>query len=356
MKTYEEFVTIDSAEVLKTGITTQLDRVINKLMQPKMVLVQLLGEVTVAKGHDTHTLRREIARMVAEDFNEDADIPDIGIADRWDTIVVTPAYFGGGNALTGQAIGDADFDLVRDQLQGIADAMAIKADARVLEELLQTAVVTAEAIAGGGTEFDLAHGENSDPGSAILAVTDVSTTNPATWELDYLNGHIKFSVDPGASTIDYIWSDGLTYQRAATPGVVSYNDLVNMKTNLRSEFVTADSLVVDKNSEGALLKDDKFIHATQMGDRVIMRGQIGMASGMDVLSNDTTYDDVPFVCLRGDRLGKVVYKEKTTSRIDTPDKRPNDRWVQAWQKSNPGITRPNWIVVLINGQINAYDE
>jgi len=356
MKEYDEFT--DSTDVLDSGIKPQLDKIINKLAMPKMVSLQLLGEKTVQKGHDKLTLRREVNRMVAEDFDEGNDVPDISVSPRWDNFDVTPTYFGGGDEITGQAIDDADFDLIKEQLEGIADAMAIKADARAWNEILNAALVEDEAIAGGATEFDLSHGTNSGgPDEAILGGVSITTTNPVTWDnLDYRTGHIVFSGDPGASTITYVWCDERQYVLAVDEGVVSYNDLVNLRTAGRKEFISFDTVVVDEETEGMLLKDDRFIHASAMGDQRIMNGQIGKAAGMDVLTTDTTYDNVPIALLKGPKFGTMVYKRKMNTRTDKLQKRPDDVWVQAWEKSYPAVIRPRWMRILINGQINAYTE
>ncbi len=354
MKEYEEFT--DSSDVLDSGIKPQLDKIINKLAMPKMVALQLLGEKTVDKGHDKMTLRREVARMVAEDFNESVDIPDISVTPRWDNFDVTPSYFGGGDEITGQAIDDADFDLIKEQLEGIADAMAIKGDARAWNEILNAALVVDEAIAGGGVDFDLAHGTTSGgPDEAILGVVSITTTTVGvTFELDYRKGHIQFSADPGATIITYVWSDERQYVLAVTDAEVSYNDLVNLRTAGRKQFISYDTLVADEETEGMLLKDDRFIHATAMGDRVIMNGQIGKAAGMDVLTTDTTYDAVPIALLKGPKFGTMVYKRKMNTRTDKLQKRPDDVWVQAWEKSYPAVIRPLWMRILINAQEFAF--
>lgn len=354
MKEYEEFT--DSDDVLDSGIKPQLDKIINKLAMPKMVGLQLLGEKTVPKGFDKLTLRREIARMIALDFAEGDDIPDISVSPRWDNFDVAPTYFGGGDEITGQAIDDADFDLIREQLEGIADAMVIKSDARIWSIILNTTLVVDEAIAGGATDFDLAHGTiGGGPTEAIIGVVSITTTTVGvTWELDYRKGHIEFSADPGASTITYVYSVTRDYVLAVTDGEVSYNDLVNLRTAGRKQFISYDTLVADEETEGMLLKDDRFIHATALGDRVIMNGQIGKAAGMDILTTDTTYDAVPIALLKGPKFGTMVYKRKMNTRIDKLQKRPDDVWVQAWEKSYPAVIRSTWMRILINGQINAY--
>lgn len=359
MKEYEEFV-MDAAEVAKTGIKPLLDSIIYKLMLPQMVAVQLLGEDNslVNAADDVKTLRREKTRMVAVDLSEGTDVTDISVADRWENFDVTTTKFGGGEEITEEAIDNADFDVVKEELQGIADAMAIKADSRVWEELLDYTLITAEVIAGGATEFDLAHGDNTVTGEAIYAVTNVTVTNPTTWELDYLNGHIKFAIDPGASTISYYYgSTARGYVRAATAGTVSYNDIINMRTSLRKVLVKGERTVVtDAESEGQLLKDDKFLDASAYGDKVVLNGEIGKISGMRVVTTDTLFDNLPVVLIRGDNLGKVVYKKKLSTKVQQLEKRTDDVWIQAWQKSFPGIVRPTWIRVLINAQIYAYDE
>lgn len=357
MKEYEEHATMDSAEVDKSGINEIIDRVIHKLAQPIIITEQLLGEDTklMQDGGKIRRLRREKTRISMQDFNEDEDIPDVGVADRWDYVDFTPTYFGGGEPITGQAIGDADFDLLQEELEAFADGMRIRKDARAWAEILNTTIVINEAIAGGATEFDLANGPAAN--EAILAVTSVSMTNTTTWELDYLRGHIKFAIDPGASTISYIYSEDRLYVEAVTPGDIGWDDIVNMMTAHRAQFVSPDTIAFDPFTESKLLKDDKFLEATFLDVKAILNGSIGRkVAGADILRTDTLYDDVPITLIRGPKFGYTIYKKKMQSKTIDLDKRPDDQWIQTWEKSIVGILRTNYLRVLINAQIYAYDS
>lgn len=357
VKEYEEHATMTSAEVLKSGINEILDRVIHKLAQPMIITEQLLGEDTklMEGGGKIRRLRKEKTRISMQDFNEDADIPDVGVADRWEYDDFTPTYFGGGEPLTGQAIGDADFDLLQEELEAFAEGMAIRKDARAWAEILNTTIVIDEAIAGGATEFDLAKGPLT--ADAILAVTDVTVTNATTWQLDYLRGHIKFAIDPGASTISYIYATDRLYIEAGTPGDIGWNDIVNMMTGHRAQFVSPDTIVFDPFSESLLLKDDKFLEATFLDVKAILNGSIGRkVAGADIIRTDTLYDNVPVTLIRGPKFGYTIYKKKMQAKTIDLDKRPDDQWIQTWEKSIVGILRANYIRVLINAQVNAYDS
>jgi hypothetical protein len=58
--------------------------------------------------------------------------------------------------------------------------------------------------------------------------------------------------------------------------------------------------------------------------------------------------------LKGPKFGTMVYKKKINTRIDKLQKRPDDVWVQGWEKSMPAIIRSTWMRILINAQENAY--
>jgi hypothetical protein len=351
-KKYEEFIT--SADILASGIQPLLEKEIRELLDPLMVVGQLLGKDTelVNKPSGTKTFRLEDSRLTAISFDEDEDIPDICNAE-FDTIDVTPTYYGGGCPITNQAIMDFDQDLIKWTLKRLARAMAIAADSRIMEELLNVTLVEAEAIAGGDTEFTLDHGSEADDGEAIIAVVDVTTTNPVTWVLDYRRGIIVFSADPGASTIDYIYSADREYVEADTDGEIGYDDIVNAKVALRTSFVTGDGIMADPLTLGMLLKDDKFIDASAFGEQVMRNGLIGKVAGMPIYSTDTAYDQVAIVAKWGDEFGTVVFKETIKTEVQKMDKRPGDVWVQTWEKSEPVIIQPGWMRIIVNGQINA---
>jgi len=351
-KKYEEFIT--SSDILASGIQPLLEKEIRELLDPLMVVGQLVGKDTelVNKPSGTKTFRKEDSRLVAISFNENNDIPDICNAE-FDTINVTPTYFGGGCPITAQAILDFDQDLVRWTLRRLARAMAIAYDSRLIEELLNVTLVTNEAIAGADTEFTLDHGQENDTGEAIIAVTDVTTTNVVTWTLDYFRGIIVFNADPGASTISYIYADERKYVEVEKDAEISYDDVVNAKVALRADHVTGDGLVVDEITQGMLLKDDKFIDASAFGEQVMRNGLIGKVAGMPVYVTDTLYDQVGIVAKWGPEMATVVFKEQLKTEVQKMDKRPGDVWVQTWEKSLPVVIQPNWMRIIVNGQVNA---
>lgn len=353
-KKYEEF--IDSSDILASGINPLVEKQIREMLEPMMVVGNLIGKDTslVNSPSGTKTFRKEDSYLTATDFDEDEDIPDVCNAD-FETIDVTPTYFGGGCPITAQAILDADFDVVKWSLKRLAKAMARKADSRSVEELLNVTLVTDEAIAGGGTDFTLGHGQENDTGEAIIAVVSITQTAvPAeTWELDYYRGIIVFNADPGASTITYIYASDRKYIEAETDAEISYNDIVNAKVALRAEYVTADGILVDEIAQGMLLKDDKFIDASAFGEQVMRNGLIGRVAGMPIYVTDTLYDQLAVVAKWGPDLGTVVYKEQMKSEVQKMDKRPGDVWVQSWEKSEPVIIQPYWMRIIVNGQVNA---
>ena len=363
-KKYEEY--LDSDDVLSSGIHPLLDKRIRELMDPMMIGAQLLGRdnsLINAPGR-AKTFRREATRMIAQDFNEGDDVPDISVADPDEYFDKEPTYFGGSDPITNEAIMDADYNAVNRSLNRIARAMAIKSDSRIWNEMLD-ATETTEVFAINAGESDLAHGQTSDPGTVLLDVHvyETGTLTPYTgsvWQVDYEKGHIDFD---GAGTgptvavdVVYNWSELGTrgYVTASTPGEISYEDMVNSKVSLRSEFVDGDTIVLDKLAEGQILKDEKFIDASHFGEKTMIKGQIGKIAGMDVLTTDTLFDQMCIVLKRGAELGVVLYKEKTKTEVEKMEGKAGDVRAKAWQKSTPVVIRPEWIRLVINGQPRAY--
>lgn len=352
----KEFVdyAIENVDIEASGLNEVLTKEIIGLLQPLMVGLQLLkiDTLLVSGPGSTRTLRYKADLDDMEAFNESADIPNIGIGgDFYSHIDVKPSYIGGHETISGQAIIDADFDVIRDIQTSLAESHARAVDARIWAEILNvTALAVPEVTTAAGPTWEdqLAHAN-------ILQVVAVTTTNPVTWTVDYVNGYIQYSGDPGVvQTIDYVYTTRPVVSAGAV-GVLSYEDIVMASTTISSKRGVPDKLVVDPIGFGDLLVDDKFTHASQLGDATITNGRIGMMCGLQVLLSHNMYPGVAFVCQSGFRLGYYVYKEMLKAKIEDIVLRPGDKYVSAWEKSLPKVTDGNMCVVILGGpQVNAY--
>lgn len=347
----KEFVdfTITSTDIKASGLTEVLTQEIIKELEPKLVGLPLLEQDRALVGGKGIVRRFRFRKsMSMEDFDENEDVPDVSPADMYSHLDVEPTYFGGGEFITGQAIIDADFNVINDIKSALADAHARKVDSRVWATLFDATLVEDEALLTGEQDWDLAHGN-------ILIVTDLDAPGTASWTLDYAQGHLHTDVvTTGAGTISYVYTTRPVVV-AGTPGTLSYEDIVAASTTVVSAKGIPDSIVVDPIGAGDLLVDDKFTHASQLGDQTLTNGKIGRIAGMTVLVSHVMYRGVAFVCQKGKRLGYYVYKQPLQTKIDLLERRPGDVFCYAWEKSIPCVTDENMICVIVNAnQLNAY--
>lgn len=354
-KEYVEY-TIDSNDIEESGLQKILTKEIIAELEPRLVGLQLLkiDKMLVGGPGSTRTFRYK-STMDMEDFNEGEDIPQVGLEDPdefYSTVDVKPTYFGGGELIYGQAIIDSDFNVINDIKGSLADAHARKADARIWAELFNATEVVDETLTASGPDW-----EDDLDNDKVLYVSGTNFTNAITWELDYFRGRIKLSGDPGATQeISYVYTTRPVVE-ALTAGELSYKDVVAASVLVTSAKGTPDKVVVDPVGVGDLLVDDKFTHASNLGDSTITNGRIGRMAGMEVLVSHVMYQGVVVVCMAGFRLGYYVYKQTLMSKIDKLDKRPGDVYISAWEKSLPKLIDENMIAVVLNGsQLNASDS
>lgn len=70
-------------------------------------------------------------------------------------------------------------------------------------------------------------------------------------------------------------------------GTLSYDDVLEGKKILRGDGYNPNLLVVQEDGEEDLLTDSDFTRSTQLGDSVVQDGEIGRASGMEVVVSNT---------------------------------------------------------------------
>jgi hypothetical protein len=347
---FEEFT--DSDDVVEAGLKPVLTKDIEKLLMPMLKGEQLLGvdnTILSPKPGKIREFRFRLKRHVPEEFNEGADIPDVTPgAPIYDTVDVEPKYFGGREPLTGEALDDADFNVLEDLRQSLAEGMAIIKDRRVWSVLLDVNEVLAEdpGFDGMVTEFQLANAK-------ILEITLTSVTTTV-MTVDYVRGWVKFSVAPAAGGhLDYTYTTRDVIESSTTASI-GYNDIVNARQSIVAVYGKPDTVVIDPLGAGMLLVDDKFIDASAYGSPVMMTGEIGKIAGMNVIGADNIPSYLAVILQKGPILGYTVYKRKLFVKTEPIPNRPGDIWVQTWEKSKPAVLRPFLIKVVLNGAPDSY--
>ena len=117
-----------------------------------------------------------------------------------------------------------------------------------------------------------------------------------------------------------------------TAGSALYDYLVDLKVVLDENNCPDDGrrwVVVPAWAHGALLKDSRFINATEMGNQIRMNGLIGKAAGFNVyLSNNITDDEqsVPTYRIMAGHPMAISYAEQINS---VEAYRPESRFADA---------------------------
>lgn len=131
-----------------------------------------------------------------------------------------------------------------------------------------------------------------------------------------------------------IGGDGQTAKKGAvlTAGSALYDYLVDLKVALDENNCPDDGrrwVVVPAWAHGVLLKDSRFVNATEMGNQIRMNGLVGKAAGLNVyMSNNITDDEqaTPTYRILAGHPMAVAYAEQISS---VEPYRPESRFADA---------------------------
>lgn len=372
MKGYEQFA-IDEASIMGTGIQELLDRDILWDLQTYRIGKQLLDEdrSLVGTAGITKTFRLRSGYSDAEDFAEGANVPNPDESGTMtgpaNTLVrATPIKFGIGDTITEEAIDDADFNVIRDHQTQLAEAMANREDKMVWNALLDVTAGTETVTgAGGGATktYNLANGDGTNS-KVYVHVENVEREDTLdavlgtnVW-LDMFLGKIEFDVALAATetaTFDYVLSSLANRCDAHTKGSLTLNDIKTAKTkvNIAAKRVPDHGVFyVDELSD--LEVDEMFRDASQYGGReVILNGEVGKAIGIKLLGSHNLYPGCGMVLLKGNRVGRWVYKKLPKQAIDDLEKKAGDKFIKAWEKAIAVLIDDRFIAVITNMQSYA---
>jgi len=383
MKKYEEF-TQEISDLDASGLQKLLTKEIIKALEPKLVARQLLAEDAklVGTGGHTRTFRKRTS-VNAFAFAEGADIAAISPEIVYSTIDVKPSNFGAGETITGDAIDAADFNIINDTKEAIADAMARRADERCLfgthsvtdfEGIVGVKVI--EDISLSGTNWDgtinekqLEYGMDRTGAfkKGLVKVMEVKFSNAVLtpgvdYQIDFYKGWIKMIPTPDAAmsgaqlSLKYEITDKQVVD-VTSATVMDYNAIVDARGKIVAKQGQPTTLLIHPNEQVDLLKDEKFIDASRYGAREpILNGEIGLLAGLRVLVSTQQYQGVGLVVEKGARMGYYVIKKRLTTKVDKLEKKANDIFIGVWEKSFIGIINDDLIAVITNAQTEAYHK
>jgi len=121
---------------------------------------------------------------------------------------------------------------------------------------------------------------------------------------------------------------------------LDYADAVDAMAALESEGYDPDLLIVSAGSKADLMVDDKFTHATELGDEVIREGAFGQLAGVDIIvDNSGNLDDGHAMMFDTDRYGVESVREDFTS-MEFEKEEENKRVVQVRTRLGWAAIRP----------------
>lgn len=287
-------------------------------------------------------------------------IPSPDPAMSWNYEDVTPTKFGHKDIVTSDLIETANWDVIADKQDILVKGMAEFRDARIWNALLEATTVTGEAHAAVGADaeiqfdtFNSGEAAYDEDATGLLSVVVTQTTAPAVpYTIDYVQGWILFDGDPGDVTLDYIYTTRQVVA-AFTDGAFGYDEISRCNTIVSTHNTEADTVVVDPYGMEQILRDDRFLDRDLLKTDVLLTGQIAKVAGDDVLMTQMLYTNVAVV-LKRQMIGYQVWKRKMQAKKEDIAYTDGDVWLATYEKSIPFISRPELIVVILNGQSDAY--
>mgnify|MGYP000558602109 CR=1 FL=1 len=348
-----------------------------QLLTPHVELVGKPGATIRIPFRDGHTY----PTMYTESTSE--SIVEIGVESIWPQIPntnpgvtfsfedVTPTKFGHKDIITSDLLDMANWDVVADKQECLLIGMAEFRDQRIWNAILDATEVGTpggapatdwedRGVLGPDPEeylevFDPTN-PAYDPDATGLLEVEVSTANPVTYTVDYVQGYVKFVGTPGQTYIRYVYTTR-TVVRTLTDTEMSYDDIRRANTQIEKapNYGVPDVLIVDPYGMEKVARDDRLLDRDMLKTEVLLTGQVGKLAGNKVLQTHVLYENVGVV-VQSKRIGYLVWKRKLQAKKEEILYTDGDLWIATWEKSIPFISRPNLIAVILSGQNNAYTK
>jgi len=134
---------------------------------------------------------------------------------------------------------------------------------------------------------------------------------------------------------------------AATTGVLTYDDVVNMVATIRASKWDPDTLVIHPNQMADLLKDTKFINASAYGGREpLLNGEIGKFAGLRVFVTPQATDGKALI-FDSKRAAILVQKRDITiRRREEPQRDAITLYITAMYK--PYVINETAVGIILN--------
>lgn len=231
----------------------------------------------------------------------------------YDSVAIKVQILGSGVEIGDETLEAAQFNLINDQLENLALAIAQKEDLDIIYELCDyTEVGTVESFTGTGTEVTYALAN-----SGVLHVNEIildtvtAVIADGDYTCNYKDGRVLLSAamsTDGVMTVDYAYAASITVVAVATAGILGYDAIIRARNQVLSNKYKPNILIIHPNQEADLLQEQKFYDASEFGDsNPIKNGLIGRIAGLDVYVTQNCPEGCGIVC---DARKAVTYAVK----------------------------------------------
>jgi N4-gp56 family major capsid protein len=301
---------------------------------------------------------RKRGTIVAGDVAETAT-PTEQDAD-YSVVVSTPAKGGVTLKISQECIDDLEFDVIRDQLIEVGEAMAQWEDLKIWREILSGAAEQTFQGSGDGSTKVFSLGKTLV--TSIRSITlDGSDATSSLKAIDYEDGQIEFTAAPGTGTNNIV-ATFWYYATAAgertsdevipadTPTDWDLDDIRECRLEVKNNNYKPRLMFISPYIESKLLSLTAFIDASQYGEREpILNGEIGKIMGMKVIVT-TNLDAYGNTSVYIDERRAGWFTNKRNMYIKRKELQENDAYAfYVYQRFDPKMTQWQALTVGIEG-------
>jgi len=375
----------DSANITLAGMQAIVSEEITAKLQPKLHSSKWWKQdrTLITRGGDNKRRFSKRGNVNAGVGVENNDIPDSTLVRSYvevETVKVNASIL-----LTSEAIDGADFNVVSDDEDALADGMARFHEEKSRDgisgavQAVSPAKVMTTAAGGFGTstKSEVAVGSNTFAFDAVpfvhrkvlKIVSSVHSVGGAMtlgthFFVDFFDGIMKvvsigaFTYGAGETvTVTYVYSDvtsatslhvGMHFDEVGTVNQIGWTDLVNSRALIQASDGEPDVIWTDVGGMTDFLKDDKFVAAKwDNASLVVFDGVIGMIAGSKVHASTIQYQGVTFL-LKSLDIGWEVVSEALRTRLVELEDRIGDIKVMTQSKYTFAMLRPELVTIVLN--------
>jgi len=269
------------------------------------------------------------------------------------TVNVEVTKIGASFKVTQESIDSVNIDVIKDQILEVGEALADFEDWMIMD-VLYGATSATETLVGVGA----ANGTYTLTNAGLLRVvearasgTSVGTLLTVSTIYSHATSSGKAYVVENIGTTDTVYFQfiysartNLKNKGSSTAGLVYYEDILKGRVESLKLKFKPDIAVIGLNGEENLLKDSRFIDASQYGAREpILNGEIGKAAGLKILTAFHTYPVV--LTLDRSRAAWLIVKRNLEMKVkELPEEDSYAHYF--YQEIKPVVVNEDAIVVV----------